>query len=142
MKTIEEIKQIIDKDGIVKLKIIKNFESAPDMGTMFGQDVEADGTYLTQSDSDINMENWKNGFVFIKNPLIFDIENNATEYKYELAKKYKAKKKALTKKLIKAGYDSIITYEDYRGSNHTSEIIVFDRSNIVWNNVMSFENFK
>ena len=112
------------------IDITKNMESAPYLGARFGQDVEPKGTYVTQGYT--NDENYYNGKAHLKNPLFIDVnENTLIEYKRELAKKYKAKGKALTNKLMKIGYDSIITV---RENGEYGEIILFPNADYYLNN--------
>ena len=105
------------------LKIMKNMEKAQHYGSMFGQDVEPTGTYVLEKDFDRKLDKpWVEGQANISNPLVIDVDDDTLiSYKYELAKKYKAKGKRLTEKLMNAGYDAIITMRN--GS--TGEIILF-----------------
>lgn len=105
------------------LKIMKNMESAPNMGSRFGQDVEPKGTYVLEKDFDLKLDKpWVEGQADINNPLVIDVDDDTLiSYKYELAKKYKAKGKRLTEKLMSKGYDAIITMRN--GSS--GEIILF-----------------
>jgi hypothetical protein len=105
------------------LKIMKNMEKAPYYGSMFGQDVEPSGTYVVEKDFDRKLDKpWVEGQADISNPLVIEVDDDTLiSYKYELAKKYKAKGKRLTEKLMNAGYDAIITMRN--GSS--GEIILF-----------------
>lgn len=117
----------------VKLNIMKNMEPAEYYGSTFGQDVEPAGTYVLEKDfeHDINIPNWYTGVALLENPLYIEVnDDNLVQYKYELAKKYKAKGKQLTKKLMSLGYDSIIT-KNKNGS--TGEIILFPNSKYMLN---------
>ena len=106
------------------MKIMKNMDSAPFYGSMFGQDVEPSGTYVIEKDND-NYEvkkPWVEGTAEIKNPLVIEIDDSTKiSYKYELSKQYNAKGKRLTEKLMSKGYDAIITMEN--GSSN--EIVLF-----------------
>ena len=105
------------------LKIMKNMEKAQNYGSMFGQDVEPAGTYVLEKDFDRKLDKpWVEGQADISNPLVIDVDDDTLiSYKHELAKKYKAKGKRLTQKLMEAGYDAIITIRN--GSS--GEIILF-----------------
>ena len=105
------------------LRIMKNMEKAQYYGSMFGQDVEPTGTYVLEKDFDGEVNKpWVEGQADIKNPLIIDVKDDTLiSYKYELVKKYKAKGKRLTEKLMSLGYDAIITMRD----GESGEIILF-----------------
>lgn len=108
----------------MEVNIIKNMESAPYMGSRFGQDVEAKGTYVSSKDFDTPVgKPWVEGKADIQTPLVIYITpDELISYKYDLAKKYKAKGEKLTKKLMSLGYDSIITKLP---DNSTGEIVLF-----------------
>lgn len=105
------------------IDIIKNMVPAPKMGGSFGQDVEPTGTYVTKKNTSVLNKGWAIGKADIKKPLVVNItDDTLVSYKYDLSQKYKAKGKALTNKLMKMGYDCIMTqYPD--GSS--GEIILF-----------------
>jgi hypothetical protein len=105
------------------MKIMKNMEKAQHYGSMFGQDVEPTGTYVLEKDFDRKLDKpWVEGQANISNPLVIDVDDDTLiSYKYELAKKYKAKGKRLTEKLMEAGYDAIITMRN----GDSGEIILF-----------------
>ena len=130
-EVVEETVKVVKGDEIktnqpVNIKYNRNKEKSPDMGSEFGQDVEASGIYITQ-DNGFTPDGFESGTADIKSPLVIEVtDDTQIEYKRELSKKYKGKKgKALSKALIKDGYDSIITkYED----GTTGEIIILDDS--------------
>lgn len=107
-------------------------EPAPYMGSRFGQDVEAKGTYVLEKDFDSPVNKpWIEGRANIKNPLIIPINDDTIiSYKYDLAKQYKAKGKRLTEKLMGKGYDAIVTI-DQKGQ--TGEIILFPNCEFMLN---------
>lgn len=113
------------------LPIMKNMEPAPNMGAMFGQDVEPAGTYVSHFDKGdtADMPNYKYGKAIIKNPLIIFVDDdNRIQYKRDLADEYKAKGKRLTNKLMKKGYDALITKYTYKGKEYYGEIVLFPNS--------------
>jgi hypothetical protein len=108
----------------MEINIIKNMQSAPYMGSRFGQDVEPKGTYVIQKHgTEPAKYPWVDGKAVLENPLFIDVTvETLIKYKYELVKRFKAKGKQLTNKLMDRGYDAIVTrFED--GS--TGEIILF-----------------
>ena len=130
-EVVKETVKVVKGDEVktnqpVNIKYNRNKEKSPDMGSEFGQDVEASGIYITQ-DNGFTPDGFESGTADIKSPLVIEVtDDTQIEYKRELSKKYKGKKgKALSKALIKDGYDSIITkYED----GTTGEIIILDDS--------------
>jgi hypothetical protein len=116
----------------MEIRIMKNMEPAPYMGSRFGQDVEAKGTYVLEKDHDYPLsQNWVEGRAEIKNPLIIPVnDENLIKYKYDLAAKYKAKGKRLTEKLMALGYDAIVTKYD---KGYTGEIVLFPNCNFMLN---------
>jgi hypothetical protein len=113
------------------LDVKKNMESAPNMGAQFGQDVEPSGTYVSHDNrkSKSPIDNYKLGKVIFKKPLVIEItDDTLISYKQELSNEYKAKKGALTKKLMKKGFDGIIT----KWSNGDyNEIVVFPNAQLM-----------
>ena len=109
------------------LDITKNTEAAPYLGSSYGQDVEPKGTYVNKGK--IVKTGYINGKADLKNPLYIEIDDsNIIEYKRELANKYKAKGQALTNKLMKAGYDSIVTVKK---NGEYGEIVLFPNASFM-----------
>lgn len=101
-------------------------EPSPYMGSKFGQDVEPAGKYITIGHQ-LVPHGYTEGQVTFKNPLVIDVTGqNYPQWKVELSKKYNATGKKLTNKLLKEGYDSIITVEEYKGKYDTSETIILN----------------
>jgi hypothetical protein len=107
-----------------EITLLKNKVKAPKLGKLYGQDVEPTGYFAIEKKTDIfdSNPNYETKKVRFFNPLYVEVdEDTLISWKTELSKKYKAKGKKLTEKLINAGYDIIIT----RYSNgDTGEIIV------------------
>ena len=109
------------------IDITKNTEPAPYLGSRFGQDVEAKGTYVLQGKFDA--EGYVNGKANLKKPLFVDVtDNTLIEYKRKLASKYKAKGQKLTNKLMELGYDSIITVKE---NGEYGEIVLFPNASFM-----------
>lgn len=113
----------------ITIQFIKNPTPAPKLGKVYGQDVEPTGFYCTQYQSFLP-PGWKKGLVRFESPLVIAVnENTLVSYKYELAKQYGKRGKALTNALKKKGYDGIVTVDtDY---NETGEIIAFDTASVI-----------
>jgi hypothetical protein len=72
------------------------------MGSQFGQDIEASGDYITQSEG-FTPEGFETGSVEIKNPLVVEINEDAeTTYKEDLSAKYDGKTGEELSEAIKA----------------------------------------
>ena len=117
----------------VSLSIMKNPEKAPYMGSRFGQDVEPFGTYVLKKDFDGELSApWIGGVAELSKPLVISVTyDTLVSWKYDLAKQYKAKNKLLTNKLMKLGYDSIITKND---DGSFGEIILFPNAKFMLHN--------
>lgn len=111
----------------MELNIIKNTESAPNLGSRFGQDVEPKGTYVLEKDFEGNVNPpWVQGKAVIEKPLIIPVNDETlVSWKYELSSQFKAKGKKLTDKLMAKGFDAIITR---KSDGSTGEIILFPNS--------------
>jgi len=109
------------------IDITKNTESAPYLGNEFGQDVEPKGTYVLQGN--IESDKYVNGKANLKNPLFVNItDDSPIDYKRKLANKYNAKGQKLTDKLMKLGYDSIITINE---NGEYGEIVLFPNASFI-----------
>lgn len=120
----------------ITLNVWKNTEKAPNLGNRFGQDVEPHGIYVTNDQT--NQPGWISGIANLNNPLYIKVtDDTLVKYKYDLADQYKAKGKKLTDKLMKLGYDAIITVVngDYYG-----EIILFPNAKVAFDNKQLSEN--
>lgn len=110
-----------------EMTLLKNKEKAPNMGNRFGQDVEPTGYFAIQKETRHldKMPNYETVKADIKNPLIIDVTDDLIKWKRDLSEKYSSKTKRLTNKLIKEGYDSIITTTK---TGELGEIIILDTS--------------
>jgi len=71
-----------------------------------------------------------NGKADLKKPLYINIDDDTLiQYKRDLSLKYKAKGKNLTNKLMKLGYDSIVTVYD---NGDFGEIILFPNASFLF----------
>jgi hypothetical protein len=114
----------------VDLVLLHNKEKAPNMGKKYGQDVEPSGYYAIEKETNMmdSNPNYETVTFNPAKPLIIDVDDDTlVSWKYELSKKYKAKGKKLSEKLMKEGYDVIITKYS---NGDTGEIIILDTSKI------------
>jgi len=115
---------LITEDTII---LMHNTDKSPYFGSRFGQDVEPAGYYATKYEGFLN-DGWEIVELTYNNPLIVPVtDDTLVSWKYDLSNKYKAKKQNLSKKLLRLGYDVIITRYP---NNETGEIIVLDTSKL------------
>jgi len=132
MNTILNRIKLLEQESIrlnenLVIDITKNTEAAPYLGSRFGQDVEPKGTYVLQGK--IKANGYVNGKANLNNPLFINVtDTTLIEYKRELSNKYKAKGQKLTDKLMKLGYDSIITIKE---NGEYGEIILFPNASFM-----------
>ena len=111
----------------VVIDINKNPQPSPKLGVLYGQDVEPVGTYVSSGKS--TLPGYLNGRAVLKNPLYIQITDDTNiEYKRELAKEWGATGKRLTNKLMRKGYDGIITV--YSNGDY-GEIVLFPGANYI-----------
>jgi hypothetical protein len=108
----------------VSFEYIKNTEKSPNFGNLYGQDIEPAGTYIIERPKSFKPSpRYNEGVMTFENPLVIDFGggySDSSNWKRVLQKQFKGKKgKALSKEIVKAGYDGIITMD----GNETSEIV-------------------
>lgn len=116
----------------IAFRYMHNPETAPYLGSRFGQDVEAAGLYVTQYNG-FNPGNWELGRATLESPLVIDIDgDNLVSYKPVLSEQYGGLTgRELSSHLESLGFDGIITRgvlhegtaREYR---YLGEIIIFD----------------
>jgi len=126
---LKEINEIRRRAGLpikeaVTLNVLHHEQETPFMGARFGQDVEPAGRYyIKKPEGHREMPNWLESTVTFQNPLVIDWGKGGyadpDNWKQVLHKKYGKKGKALSRALLKDGYDGIITIKD----GETSEIV-------------------
>lgn len=113
---------------LVKFRFMHNDERAPNVGGRFQQDIEPSGYYMTTAPDDRTVERLRKagqkftiGTADFRSPLVLDwgAAYDQSSWKYRLSQHYDAKKRGLTKALLRDGYDGIVTVR--RGV--TSEIV-------------------
>ena len=109
----------------IELQYNRNPQSAPNMGSLFGQDVEPTGTYVTQKVSDFTPGGFETGTVRIQNPLVIDItDDTQIEYKRKLSEENEGKKGVeLSNALKQKGFDAIVTKNE---DGTTGEIVLLN----------------
>lgn len=117
-----------NKDGSVNMRYLHISQQTQNFGSQFGQDIEPKGeymTYISPNQSQINAPNYTYGTITFKNPLVLEWKSTgATGWKKDLSEMFGGKTgQALTNAIKKAGYDAVMTYEDYHGQRMWSEIV-------------------
>ncbi|GAF88393.1 unnamed protein product, partial [marine sediment metagenome] len=108
---------------------VRNTQSAPDVGSRFGQDVEPSGRYMTvgKEKNIQDMPNMESGVVKFNTPLVIDFGDGYGEpsnWKNVLSERYDGKTGTDLSNAIKEdGYDGIVTVSESNGRPYTSEIV-------------------
>lgn len=110
------------------IQILKNPEKAPNVGKVYGQDVEPGGFYCAPS-SGFTPKGWQTGTVHFKKPLIIEVElDTLISWKKDLSSRYQGRRgKDLTEALKEEGYDGIVTR--YKAGD-LGEVIAFDNARV------------
>jgi len=116
------------------IKFIRNQSNAAktaNFGSRYQQDIEPAGSYfITDELGTGNLPSgWVRGTKHFNNPLVIEWNTNpnggydATSWKAQLQKMFKAKGKKLSQRLLQEGYDAIITVQWQGGRWETSECV-------------------
>lgn len=116
------------------VKFLRNQTTASksfNFGGTFQQNIEPAGSYFIEDElgSMHPPTGWVRGVKHFKNPMVIEWNTNTnggydnTSWKAVLHKMFKAKGKALTRRLLKEGYDAIITVKKFEGKWVTSEMV-------------------
>lgn len=97
-------------------------------GTQYGQNLEPSGEYMSfipEGTPHIDLPNYQYGVIHFDNPLILEHKSTGAEgWKKDLSEQFGGKTgKALSNAIKKAGYDAVVTWEEYRGQRVWSEIV-------------------
>ena len=123
---VEEVRgDNISNNNPLTIQYNRNLAKSPNMGSQFGQDVEAAGAYITQKEQGFTPEGFETGTVQIQNPLVIDVtQDTQIEYKRTLSSENGGKTgTALSNALKKKGYDAIITKNE---DGSTGEIVLLN----------------
>jgi len=117
------------EDGSITMQFlhIAN-EKTADFGKQFGQHLEPAGEYMSyipEGTSHIDQPNYHYGTIHFNKPLILEHKSTGENgWKKDLSEKFGGKTgKALSAAIKKAGYDAVVTWEDYKGQKYWSEIV-------------------
>ena len=110
----------------VTFTYVRNTERSGYFGSRFQQDIEPAGRYmLHQCDASVPLpRGWERGIVTFHRPLVIPFGKtgsyDSTSWKAALRRHFSAKGARLSKRIVAAGYDGIVTVKD---RETTSEII-------------------
>jgi hypothetical protein len=107
----------------IQLEFYKNTAKAPFLGDRFGQTIEPAGEYIgTGADASIQLPGFVYGTISFKKPLYIEYKTTGMDgWKKDVSEKYGKTGKALSKAIIKDGFDGIITIDSE--SNEIREIV-------------------
>jgi hypothetical protein len=124
----------------VEFRFVHGKIPAPNFGAKFQQDIEPAGRYLVHQPEGLGIfgrpvtdrvrREYEDGMVRFNRPLVLRFTDDPdslygpTSWKARLRRAFKAKGKALSRKLAAAGYDGIVTVWEVHGKgSHTKEIV-------------------
>jgi GNAT superfamily N-acetyltransferase/mRNA-degrading endonuclease RelE of RelBE toxin-antitoxin system len=133
-RAIRRLTKLNRQPGPVTFPYLRNTERAPNMGSMYDQDIEPHGRYLTYHDGPKPEDGrWETGEVSFENPLHLDFGGNygtVGNWKHRLSKEYGGRKgKALSQAVVKAGHDAIITHDEY-GPSEIVDLTSFRKTSV------------
>lgn len=103
-------------------------QGTQNLGNKFGQNLEPSGEYMTYHSptaSKIDNPNYTYGSIHFKNPLIIEYKNSGPNgWKKDLSEMFGNKTgRALSRAITQAGYDAVMTWEEWKGNREWSEIV-------------------
>lgn len=119
----------VRKDGSMTINYLHiNNAKTPNYGSTFGQNIEPSGEYMTfigENDFRVQAPNFTYGTITFKKPLILEHKSTSDKgWKKDLSEMFGGKTgKALSNAVKKAGYDAIVTWENFKGKKSWSEIV-------------------
>lgn len=119
--------RVVDECGVhfetgvpVVFEFVRNTEKAHNFGSRFQQDIEPAGLYMQHACGFPKelARGWVRGAVTFRSPLVLSFSDPVEEFealygphswKAELQRKFRAKGRSLSRKIVAAGYDGIVT---------------------------------
>ncbi len=124
----ELLEEVLTSSGPVRLPYMHVNEKAPYLGSIYGQDIESAGEYLVIVPKVFwsrTIPRREYGYVTFRRPFVLQhVSTGPTGWKRSLSITFGGRTgKVLTKAMMKAGYDGVITWEPKYGFN---ECVRFD----------------
>ena len=120
----------MNSDGSITMTYVHINNTTPQITNMdFGQKLEPAGEYMNmdtlQGEYKVDSPNYEYGTIHFDHPLVLEHKNTgSTGWKKDLSDMFGGKTgKSLSNAIVKAGYDAVMTYENYKGNREWSEIV-------------------
>lgn len=117
-KMLKNLNLMKSKNGLfetgkpVVFEFLRNKEKAGYYGSLYSQDIEPKGMYVTAKEiSGPVSDMWLEGTMKFENPLVIKFVDTH-QWKKDLQNQFHAKGKPLSNKLLKLGYDAIVTVDE------------------------------
>ena len=114
----------------VEFRYVRSTARAPYFGSRYQQDLEPHGRYLLHNEEPGDLAHgWETGMVQFAAPLVIpfnacDGAYDACSWKAKLVAAYRRRGRALSRALLEAGFDAVITVGTHRGvPQDTREIV-------------------
>lgn len=132
LHTVEECGVRFETGVPVTFEFVRNTEKAPFLGSRFQQDIEPAGLYVQHACGFPQGElrkGWVRGTLTLASPLVLSFSDPTNDleplygpqsWKAELVREFKARGRVLSRKIVRAGHDGIVTV---RKDGSTSEIV-------------------
>lgn len=118
-----------NKDGSMTFEYLHiSNANTQNFGARFGQNIEPAGEYMSfipEGTPHVNLSNYHYGTIHFDKPLLLEHKSTGENgWKKDLSDMFGGKTgKALSNAVKKAGYDAIVTWENYRGERVWNEIV-------------------
>ena len=116
-------------DGSITMNYLHiSNQGTQNFGNKYGQNLEPAGEYMSfigENQNHIDDPNYNYGKIHFDNPLVLEYKSSGENgWKKDLSNMFGGKTGDKLSKAIKdAGFDAVVTYEDYRGDRNWVEIV-------------------
>ena len=121
-----ETGRVFETGKPVSFRYVRNTKKAPRLGAEFGQDIEPAGRYLAPvGDTVKTLDGLETGTVDFASPLVLDwVGYGEDGWKARLSRAFGGKTgRTLSRAVVNAGFDGIVTVSDSRGIKYASETV-------------------
>lgn len=117
-----------NRDGSITMNYLHISNNTQNFGAQYGQNLEPSGeymSYISEGTNHIDLPNYTYGVIHFDKPLILEHKSTGENgWKKDLSEMFGGKTgKALSNAIKKAGYDAVVTWEDFRGQRSWTEIV-------------------